>query len=269
MAVMLMTLISINISPSMKDSPDYDVCAGVPCEQQCTDHFGRVLCTCYAGYRYDRDRHRNRESPYCLDIDECATKNETICSQPQGSADPSLPGAGQYPYPGGAPGGYPPMGGGAYPQAPAGGYPGAGGYPAPQGAGGFPAPGGYPQAPGAGGYPSYPGAPAGPGYGVPPGGPGYGGYPQQAPQGYGGGQMPQPAGTTLMSDRVESKMAAAMVHMCCLYRGMLAVRNTGIRPLIPGLAPLQLRAFSVRKEPTLEENPFYSKYEDKIAQLRR
>lgn len=60
---------------------DYDVCAGVPCEQQCTDHFGRVLCTCYAGYRYDRDRHRNRESPYCLDIDECATKNETICSQ--------------------------------------------------------------------------------------------------------------------------------------------------------------------------------------------
>ncbi|MGH0172544.1 UNVERIFIED_CONTAM: hypothetical protein FKN15_000924 [Acipenser sinensis] len=84
------------------------------------------------------------------------------------------------------------MGGGAYPQAPAGGYPGAGGYPAPQGAGGFPAPGGYPQAPAAGGYPSYPGAPAGPGYGVPPGGPGYGGYPQQAPQGYGGGQMPQP-----------------------------------------------------------------------------
>ncbi|KAK6484829.1 ATP synthase mitochondrial F1 complex assembly factor 1 isoform X1 [Huso huso] len=72
-----------------------------------------------------------------------------------------------------------------------------------------------------------------------------------------------------MSDRVESKMAAAMVHMCCLYRGMLAVRNTGIRPLIPGVAPLQLRAFSVRKEPTLEENPFYSKYGDKIAQLRR
>ncbi|XP_041124819.1 annexin A7-like isoform X1 [Polyodon spathula] len=111
---------------------------------------------------------------------------------PQGSGDPSFPGAGQYPYPGGAPGGYPPMGGGAYPQAPAGGYPGAGGYPAPQMAGGFPAPGGYPQAPAAGGYPSYPGAPAGPGYGAPPGAPGYGGYPQQAPQGYGGGQMPQP-----------------------------------------------------------------------------
>uniref|UniRef100_H2ZUI2 Collagen and calcium binding EGF domains 1 n=1 Tax=Latimeria chalumnae TaxID=7897 RepID=H2ZUI2_LATCH len=58
---------------------DYDVCAGAPCEQQCTDNFGRVLCTCYLGYRYDRQRHRNREKPYCLDIDECATSNETLC----------------------------------------------------------------------------------------------------------------------------------------------------------------------------------------------
>lgn len=46
--------------------PDYDVCAGAPCEQQCTDHFGRVVCTCYPGYRYDRERHRRREKPYCL-----------------------------------------------------------------------------------------------------------------------------------------------------------------------------------------------------------
>ncbi|KAH1169179.1 collagen and calcium-binding EGF domain-containing protein 1 isoform X1 [Mauremys mutica] len=60
---------------------DYDVCAEAPCEQQCTDNFGRVLCTCYPGYRYDRERHRNREKPYCLDIDECATSNETLCSQ--------------------------------------------------------------------------------------------------------------------------------------------------------------------------------------------
>uniref|UniRef100_A0A8B9J4X9 Collagen and calcium binding EGF domains 1 n=1 Tax=Astyanax mexicanus TaxID=7994 RepID=A0A8B9J4X9_ASTMX len=60
---------------------DYDVCAGAPCEQQCTDHFGRVVCTCYSGYRYDRERHRNREKPYCLDIDECGSKNETVCSQ--------------------------------------------------------------------------------------------------------------------------------------------------------------------------------------------
>ncbi|KAM4634278.1 collagen and calcium-binding EGF domain-containing protein 1 isoform 2-T2 [Polymixia lowei] len=60
---------------------DYDVCSGAPCEQQCTDHFGRVVCTCYPGYRYDRERHRNREKPYCLDIDECASKNTTVCSQ--------------------------------------------------------------------------------------------------------------------------------------------------------------------------------------------
>ncbi|CAM9153638.1 unnamed protein product, partial [Lampetra planeri] len=60
---------------------DYDVCAGAPCEQQCTDHFGRVVCTCYPGYRYDRERHRNHEKPYCVDIDECADKNMTACSQ--------------------------------------------------------------------------------------------------------------------------------------------------------------------------------------------
>ncbi|XP_045706269.1 collagen and calcium-binding EGF domain-containing protein 1 isoform X2 [Phyllostomus hastatus] len=59
---------------------DYDVCSEAPCEQQCTDNFGRVLCTCYPGYRYDRDRYRKREKPYCLDIDECATSNETLCA---------------------------------------------------------------------------------------------------------------------------------------------------------------------------------------------
>ncbi|KAL8204030.1 UNVERIFIED_CONTAM: hypothetical protein K2H54_066264 [Gekko kuhli] len=58
---------------------DYDVCADAPCEQQCTDNFGRVLCTCYPGYRYDRERHRNREKPYCLDIDECAASTEPPC----------------------------------------------------------------------------------------------------------------------------------------------------------------------------------------------
>ncbi|XP_077886063.1 collagen and calcium-binding EGF domain-containing protein 1 isoform X3 [Ictidomys tridecemlineatus] len=58
---------------------DYDVCAQAPCEQQCTDNFGRVLCTCYPGYQYDRERHRKREKPYCLDIDECATSNKTLC----------------------------------------------------------------------------------------------------------------------------------------------------------------------------------------------
>lgn len=72
-----------------------------------------------------------------------------------------------------------------------------------------------------------------------------------------------------MWDGSDGKMAAAVVQMSCLYRGMLAVRATGIRTLIPGLVPSQFRAFSVRKEPELEENPFYNKYQDKIQKLRR
>ncbi|TRY82882.1 hypothetical protein DNTS_001525 [Danionella cerebrum] len=66
------------------------------------------------------------------------------------------------------------------------------------------------------------------------------------------------------------KMAAAVVQMSCLYRGMLAVRTTGIRPLIPGLVPSQFRTFSLKKdpEPQLAENPYYSKYEEKIRKLR-
>ncbi|XP_066558119.1 collagen and calcium-binding EGF domain-containing protein 1 isoform X2 [Amia ocellicauda] len=58
-----------------------DVCAGSPCEQQCTDNFGRVVCTCYPGYRFDRERHRNHQHPYCIDVDECADSNGTVCEQ--------------------------------------------------------------------------------------------------------------------------------------------------------------------------------------------
>ncbi|KAM4593836.1 collagen and calcium-binding EGF domain-containing protein 1-like [Odontesthes bonariensis] len=56
-----------------------DVCAVSPCEQQCTDNFGRVVCTCYPGYRFDRERHRNHKSPYCLDIDECVASESSVC----------------------------------------------------------------------------------------------------------------------------------------------------------------------------------------------
>ncbi|XP_078285855.1 collagen and calcium-binding EGF domain-containing protein 1-like isoform X2 [Rhinoraja longicauda] len=58
---------------------DTDVCAGSPCQQQCTDSFGRVVCTCYPGYRFDRERHRSHRTPYCLDIDECSVHNGTLC----------------------------------------------------------------------------------------------------------------------------------------------------------------------------------------------
>ncbi|KAF3832133.1 hypothetical protein F7725_025798 [Dissostichus mawsoni] len=52
-----------------------------PCEQQCTDNFGRVVCTCYHGYRFDRERHRSHKSPYCLDIDECEQPDSSVCDQ--------------------------------------------------------------------------------------------------------------------------------------------------------------------------------------------
>ncbi|CAL8310333.1 unnamed protein product [Lota lota] len=61
---------------------------------------------------------------------------------------------------------------------------------------------------------------------------------------------------------------AALVQIACLYHGRLAVRATGIRPLIPGLVPAHFRSFSLRKEPDLEENPFYNKYQEKIQRLR-
>lgn len=71
-----------------------------------------------------------------------------------------------------------------------------------------------------------------------------------------------------MCENSDGKMAAALVQMSCWYRGMLAVRATGIRPLIPGLVPSQFRTFSVKKEPELEENPYYNKYQEKILKLR-
>ncbi|XP_066503443.1 ATP synthase mitochondrial F1 complex assembly factor 1 [Hoplias malabaricus] len=64
------------------------------------------------------------------------------------------------------------------------------------------------------------------------------------------------------------KMAAAMVQIACSYRGVLAVRNTGFRALFPGVVSSHFRAFSVTKEPALEENPYYRKYEEKIKKLR-
>uniref|UniRef100_A0A0E9X694 ATP synthase mitochondrial F1 complex assembly factor 1 n=1 Tax=Anguilla anguilla TaxID=7936 RepID=A0A0E9X694_ANGAN len=73
-----------------------------------------------------------------------------------------------------------------------------------------------------------------------------------------------------MCDGGQGKMAAAVIQMSCLYRGLLAVRTSGIRPLIPGVIPCYLRTFSMRKESEeLENNPFYNKYQAKINQLRR
>ncbi|XP_075037642.1 ATP synthase mitochondrial F1 complex assembly factor 1 [Mixophyes fleayi] len=67
----------------------------------------------------------------------------------------------------------------------------------------------------------------------------------------------------------DSNMAAAVVQMCLGYRGILAVRSRVGATGALGLVSLQLRAFSVRKEPQLDENPYYGKYRDKIQRLSR
>lgn len=53
------------------------MCAASPCEQQCTDNFGQVVCTCYLGYRFDRERHRSHRSPYCLGQSSSPSKGTT------------------------------------------------------------------------------------------------------------------------------------------------------------------------------------------------
>ncbi|CAL8343639.1 unnamed protein product [Gadus morhua 'NCC'] len=66
---------------------------------------------------------------------------------------------------------------------------------------------------------------------------------------------------------------AALVQMACWFHGRLAVRAGGVRPLIPGLVPAHFRSFSLRRDPEepeeLEENPFYSRYREKIQRARR
>ncbi|XP_070543241.1 collagen and calcium-binding EGF domain-containing protein 1-like isoform X2 [Ptychodera flava] len=52
-----------------------DVCEDQPCEQQCTNNFGRVLCTCFPGFTFDRKRFNDGTPPYCVDLDECKYQN--------------------------------------------------------------------------------------------------------------------------------------------------------------------------------------------------
>jgi len=37
---------------------------------RCSVFLGRVVCTCFAGYRFDRHAHARGE-PACVDVDEC------------------------------------------------------------------------------------------------------------------------------------------------------------------------------------------------------
>ncbi|KAM4642265.1 ATP synthase mitochondrial F1 complex assembly factor 1 [Discoglossus pictus] len=66
----------------------------------------------------------------------------------------------------------------------------------------------------------------------------------------------------------DSQMTAAMLQMSLRYRGLLAVRSPGSGVLGLGVGTPQIRAFCMRKEPELEENPHYEKYREKIQALR-
>lgn len=45
------------------------------CEQQCSLYFGRVICTCYKGYVFNKTKHAEGKFPVCEDQDECAEDN--------------------------------------------------------------------------------------------------------------------------------------------------------------------------------------------------
>ena len=45
------------------------------CEQQCSTYFGRVLCTCYTGYFFNKTRLQLGLLPTCIDKNECEEDN--------------------------------------------------------------------------------------------------------------------------------------------------------------------------------------------------
>lgn len=50
-----------------------DPCSQNFCEQKCSVYFGRVICTCFSGYRFSPENHKRGITPVCLDIDECSS----------------------------------------------------------------------------------------------------------------------------------------------------------------------------------------------------
>jgi hypothetical protein len=46
---------------------DKDPCTLIDlCEQKCSVFFGRVICTCFAGYKFSADNQKAGIKPYCL-----------------------------------------------------------------------------------------------------------------------------------------------------------------------------------------------------------
>jgi len=54
---------------------DQDPCSLDLCEQKCSVFFGRVICTCFGGYKFHPENQKNGIRPYCIDVDECDEDN--------------------------------------------------------------------------------------------------------------------------------------------------------------------------------------------------
>ena len=58
------------------------------CEQKCSTYFGRVICTCFAGFSFNKTRHALGLGPACEDRDECVEDNggcQHLCVNTPGS----------------------------------------------------------------------------------------------------------------------------------------------------------------------------------------
>ena len=63
---------------------DINPCSLNLCEQKCSVYFGRVVCTCFSGYKFNREKHlassqtqttQSGSVKLCEDIDDCQDNN--------------------------------------------------------------------------------------------------------------------------------------------------------------------------------------------------
>merc|ERR1711936_1297036 len=79
------TLVVGRCIPDTEDpcSPEYGLC-----EQQCSTYFGRVICTCFAGFNFNKTRLSLGIRPTCEDKNECEEENggcQHVCENTVGS----------------------------------------------------------------------------------------------------------------------------------------------------------------------------------------